>query len=87
MRRAAAAVAACVFSVLLMAGKCDEIPSRNPGPCSTYQAPDGTWMEEDNEPVDSDPCDREPDNDKAPVVKLPTLKKAPVPIGGKTKKF
>ena len=54
------AVFLVVVAVLVLAA-CDkkqpDIPSPHPLPCATWQAPDGTWMEEDNEEVDSDPCD------------------------------
>ena len=52
-------------------------PSPQPVVCATYQAPDGTWMEEDNEPVDDDPCDRLPDSPKSPSIKPTTKKPAP----------
>ena len=63
-------------------------------PCATWQAPDGTWMEPDNDPVDDDPCDLEAGLD-GPIFK-PTPRKSPVksspapkstPIGGRKKRF
>lgn len=54
-------IALAVVAMLMGAASCDknqpDAPSRHPLPCATWQAPDGTWMEEDDEPVDSDPCD------------------------------
>lgn len=65
--------------------------------CATYQAPDGTWMEEDNEPVDDDPCDTEMDYPKParttakpaakPSVKASPAKPASTPLGGRKKRF
>lgn len=52
-----------IVSLLVLAltlGACgDPAPRPLPVPvvCATWQAPDGTWMEEDNEEVDVDPCD------------------------------
>jgi len=50
-------IAAFVAAMMLTA--CGDPQQATPRPvvCATYQAPDGTWMEEDNEVVDSDPCD------------------------------
>lgn len=65
--------------------------------CATYQAPDGTWMEEDNEPVDDDPCDTEMDYPKPvrttakpaakPSAKASPAKPASTPLGGRKKRF
>lgn len=80
-------------AVLMMGSRCgpqDEIPSRNPGPCSTYfDAERNEWMEEDGEPIDDDPCDREPDSKPSTVkpAAKPTPKKTSAPIGGVKKKF
>lgn len=49
-----------VFAVAVGMSACgDPAPRPLPVPvtCATWQAPDGTWMEEDNEEVDADPCD------------------------------
>jgi hypothetical protein len=47
-----------VFIAAMVVAGCGNPQQATPRPvCATYQAPDGTWMEEDNEPVDSDPCD------------------------------
>lgn len=46
-----------VVLVLAACGKAVPPPLPQPVVCATWQAPDGTWMEEDNEEVDSDPCD------------------------------
>jgi hypothetical protein len=62
--------------------------------CATYQAPDGTWMEEDDEPVDADPCDLddafEVEHLKTPkpvVKKSPAVAQSAQPLGGKKKRF
>ena len=65
--------------LVVFAAACDR-PLVAPAVCATWQAPDGTWMEEDNEPVDSDPCDRQPDYKPATVVpKLPVVRTPAVP--------
>jgi len=51
-----AVFAVAALLVGFLAG-CGDPQQATPIACATYQAPDGTWMEEDNEPVDSDPCD------------------------------
>jgi hypothetical protein len=47
------------FAVIVALTACGDPQQATPRPiaCATWQAPDGTWMEEDNEVVDSDPCD------------------------------
>jgi len=70
---------AVVAAMLLDA--CGGLLAPAPVVCATYQAPDGTWMEQDNEEVDDDPCDTGVD---LPHVK-PTTKK-PVPKASPTKK-
>jgi hypothetical protein len=42
---------------VLVLTACGNPQQASPIVCATWQAPDGTWMEEDNEEVDSDPCD------------------------------
>jgi hypothetical protein len=81
-----------VAVVVALAGRGD--PAQ-PAVCATYQAPDGTWMEEDNEPVDGDPCDL--DDLLEPVVIPPNVSKKPspkasptkpsAPLGGRKKRF
>lgn len=85
----AASVAVLAAGVL---GACDTNSAPQPPlvVCETWQAPDGTWMERDNEPVDDDPCDLEADV-HFPVIKPSTKKPSPVakstPIGGRKKRF
>jgi len=45
------------FVAAMMLAACGDPQQSTPIACATWQAPDGTWMEEDNEEVDSDPCD------------------------------
>lgn len=86
-------------AVVILLGAC---ASREVAPwpaqvCATYQAPDGTWMEEDNEPVDDDPCDTEMDYPKPvrttakpaakPSVKASPAKPVSTPLGGRKKRF
>jgi hypothetical protein len=77
-----------VVQVPLLAACNDQQPVLPAPVCATWQAPDGTWMEEDNEPVDAYPCDGD---DMFPKVKPSTKKPAPAkstqPIGGKKKRF
>lgn len=72
-------------------GGCGD-PATPPRPvvCATYQAPDGTWMEEDNEAVDDDPCDLDDayELDSYDLrKKKPMPAKTSAPIGGKKKRF
>lgn len=53
------ALLALAVAAMLLGACGDPASPLQPVTCATYQAPDGTWMEEDNEPVDADPCDRE----------------------------
>lgn len=80
--------------VALLMGACDRTVAPWPAPvCATYQAPDGTWMEEDNEPVDADPCDTKIDLPKPvrttakPAVKPSPAKTVSTPLGGRKKRF
>lgn len=64
-----------------------------PVTCATWQAPDGTWMEEDNEEVDADPCDRfddlHPLSTKSAKPKPSAVRttKPAAPLGRNTKGF
>lgn len=71
-----AAVIVIAFAVAAtLLGACATGPLQ-PQPCATWLHPDGvTWMEEDNEPVDDDPCDRLPDS--KPSSKAPAVKPSP----------
>ena len=72
-----AVIIACAVLVGML-GACGGPNDAQPVVCATYQAPDGTWMEEDNEPInDDDPCDLELDLDPYHV-KSPKPKPAPV---------
>lgn len=87
-------IIAIVGAAAILLGACGR-PGSAPLPitCATYQAPDGTWMEEDNEPVDDDPCDTEMDypkpakTSKKPTVKPSPTKPAATPLGGRKKRF
>lgn len=74
-----------IFAVVVLLGvcvlvACTALPGpRRPTACATWQAPDGTWMEEDNEPVDSDPCDRGGYFGPAKPTPKPSTKK-PTPV-------
>jgi hypothetical protein len=83
---AATVLVAFVLAVALLLLGCDKVVLPQPAPCATWQAPDGTWMEEDNEPVDDDPCDRLPDV-KVSTVKPPVKPSPAKPIGGQKKRF
>ena len=69
-------VAVTVAAGAILLGACAKREGPHPAPvvCTTWQAPDGTWMEEDNEEVDEDPCDTDVD---LPHVKPTTKKPAP----------
>ena len=89
-----AVLAMAIVAILLGAcGRAGSAPVLPPITCATYQAPDGTWMEEDNEPVDDDPCDTEMDYPKSvrttakPSVKASPAKPASTPLGGRKKRF
>lgn len=70
-------------------GACGSPNQARPIVCATYQAPDGTWMEEDNEVVDSDPCDLDDQFEDQGGYDLRKVKPVPkqTPIGGKKKRF
>lgn len=76
-------VLAAVVATALAA--CKDPNDARPVVCATYQAPDGTWMEEDNEPVDADPCDTDDQFEDQGGYDL--RKKKQTPIGGRKKKF
>ena len=84
------AVAAVVAIIL---GACGGFNPAPPVTCATWQAPDGTWMEEDNEEVDADPCDRfddlHPLSTKSAKPRPPVLRttKPAAPLGRNTKGF
>lgn len=93
-------IIAVVGAAAILLGACGRpgsAPVLPPITCATYQAPDGTWMEEDNEPVDEDPCDTEMDYPKParttvkpaakPSVKASPAKPASTPLGGRKKRF
>lgn len=89
-------VAFAIAAMLLGAcGRSDGGAPVFPAVCATYQAPDGTWMEEDNEPVDRDPCDLDDawEFDGAghktpkPKVVKPSPRMTSGPIGGRGKRF
>lgn len=79
----------------ILLGACGDPQPVFPATCATYQAPDGTWMEEDNEPVDADPCDLDDawefdgtgHRTPKPTVKKPSPAKTSAPIGGRKKRF
>jgi hypothetical protein len=75
-------------------GGCGKGGVPTPVVCATYQAADGTWMEEDGEPVDADPCDLDdafeiehPKTPKPLVKKSPAAAQSTLPLGGRRKKF
>lgn len=74
--------------VATLLGACGD-PAQ-PQVCATWQAPNGQWMEEDNEEVDSDPCDLddafEVEHKKTKKPVAPRTSK-PKPPGGRDKKF
>lgn len=80
--------------LVIWLGACGGGSPVQPVTCATWQAPDGTWMEEDNEEVDADPCDRFEDRHplltKSPKPKpsaVRTTSKAQQPQGRNTKGF
>lgn len=91
------AVIVIAGAAAILLGACGKGAPLQPVACATYQAPDGTWMEEDNEPVDDDPCDLDDLWEREhktptpkPRVKSTVVKPSPArtqPIGGRSKKF
>lgn len=85
-----AIIAAVVAGVLLLAIGCGD-PARAPAVCATRQAPNGQWIEEDNEAVDGDPCDTDDQFEDQGGYdfrkKKPVPAKTSAPIGGKKKRF
>ena len=89
-----AVIVTAVAVAATLLGGCGD-PVQRPVPvCATYQAPDGTWMEEDNEEVDEDPCDLDdafevehPKTPKPVVKKTPEKSTQQQPVGGREKRF